>query len=516
MNEKQLQEKINGTIWSACDTLRSSIPGSNYKDYALVMLFLKYLSDAYKEEREIAEKKYSGDKERIERALARGKFILQKECTFDYLYENRNENNIGEIINKALEKITALNGVKLFNLFAGVDFNSEAIFGKPKEKNVILKTLLADFNNPDIDLRPSKIGKLDIIGNAYEYLIARFAGDSGKKGGEFYTPSEVSMLLAKLVQPKENDRIYDPACGSGSLLLKAAKEVNSEKFSVYGQEKNSSTYNLCRMNMFLHGVNDAHIEWGDTLANPLHLENDDLMKFNVIVSNPPFSLDKWANGFETSNTTIVEDGKKKNTFKMEATLDPYNRFEYGVPPKSMGDYAFIQHMLKSLADDGRMAVVLPHGTLFRGASEGIIRQRILEDNLIDAVIGLPENLFYGVSIPATIVIFKKNRNRDGVLFIEASREYEKGKNQNTLTKENIEKILKTYMNYEKIEKYSHIATIDEIKENEYNLNIKRYVDTFEEEEEIDIEETKKNIVEIEKELQVLEKELQESLQELGL
>lgn len=517
MNEKQLQDKINATIWSACDTLRSSIPGGNYKDYALVMLFVKYLSDTYKEEKEKAKELYDGNETMIDRYLSRSKFILKEECTFDYLYSKRNEDNIGEIINKALETITTLNGVKLLNLFAGVDFNSEVVFGKKKEKNAILKTLLQDFNNPDIDLRPSKIGNLDVIGNAYEYLIARFAGDSGKKGGEFYTPAEVSQLLAKLVAPKENDRIYDPACGSGSLLLKASKEVKDKKVSVYGQESNSSTYNLCRMNMFLHGVNDAHIEWGDTLANPLHLEHDDLMKFDVIVSNPPFSLDKWAKGFEPQNSSIIDgEGKKKDTFKMEATLDPYNRFGYGVPPKSIGDYAFIQHMLKSLADGGRMAVVLPHGTLFRGASEGIIRQRILEENLIDAVIGLPENLFYGVSIPATIVVFKKNRDRKDVVFIEASREYEKGKNQNKLTEENIQKILDTYLNYKEIEKYSHIATIQEIKENEYNLNIKRYVDTFEEEEEIDIEETKKNIAEIEKELQVLEKELQESLKELGL
>jgi type I restriction enzyme M protein len=516
MNEKQLQDKINGTIWSACDTLRSSIPGANYKDYALVMLFVKYLSDTYKEEKEIAAKRYDNDPVMIERYLSRGKFKLTDDCTFDYLYENRNDNEIGAIINKALEKISTLNGVKLLNLFAGVDFNSEIVFGKMKEKNAILRTLLQDFHNDDIDLRPSKIGNLDVIGNAYEYLIARFAGDSGKKGGEFYTPAEVSTLLAKLVAPKENDRVYDPACGSGSLLLKAAKEVPDKKVSVYGQESNSSTYNLCRMNMFLHGVNDAHIEWGDTLANPLHLEHDDLMKFDVIVSNPPFSLDKWAKGFESHDTTITEDGKRKDTFKMEASLDPYNRFEYGVPPKSIGDYAFIQHMLKSLAEDGRMAVVLPHGALFRGASEGIIRQRILENNLIDAVIGLPENLFYGVSIPATIVVFKKNREHKDVLFIEASREYEKGKNQNRLTDNNIQKILETYLEYKEIEKYSHVATIDEIKENEYNLNIKRYVDTFEEEEEIDIEETKKNIAEIEKELQVLEKELQESLKELGL
>ena len=516
MNEKQLQDKINGTIWSACDTLRTSIPGGNYKDYALVMLFVKYLSDTYKEEKEKANKMYKGNKLMIERYLSRSKFVLKEECTFDYLYKNRNEDNIGEIINKALEMITTLNGVKLFNLFAGVDFNSEVVFGKKKEKNAILRTLLSDFNNKDIDLRPSKIGNLDVIGNCYEYLIARFAGDSGKKGGEFYTPSEVSTLLAKLVETRENDRIYDPACGSGSLLLKAAKEVKDKKVSVYGQESNSSTYNLCRMNMFLHGVNDAHIEWGDTLSNPLHLENDDLMKFDVIVSNPAFSLDKWAKGFEIGNSETINDGKKKNIFKMEASMDPYNRFVYGVNAKSIGDYAFVQHMIKSLADDGRMAVVLPHGALFRGASEGKIRKGILEDNLIDAVIGLPENLFYGVSIPATIVVFKKNRERKDILFIEASREYEKGKNQNRLSDENIQKILDTYKNYKEIEKYSHIATMDEIRENEYNLNIKRYVDTFEEEEEIDIEATKKNIEKINNELQVLEKELQKSLKELGL
>lgn len=516
ISEKQLQDKINGTIWSACDTLRSSIPGGNYKDYALTMLFVKYLGDTYKSEKAKANEKYNGNTQMIERYLERLNFKLNEECTFDYLYEHRNDDNIGELINKALETISRLNGTKLLNLFAGVDFNSEPTFGKKKEKNAILRTLLSDFNNPDLDLSPEKIGKLDIIGNAYEYLIARFAGDSGKKGGEFYTPAEVSILLAKLTEPKVNDRIYDPACGSGSLLLRAANRVEEKKVSVYGQESNSSTYNLCRMNMFLHGVDDAHIAWGDTLANPLHLENDDLMKFDVIVSNPPFSLDKWAKGFESENTTIVKNGKKVDTFKMEASMDRFGRFGYGIPPKSIGDYAFIQHMLNSLADEGRMAVVLPHGALFRGASEGLIRKGILEDNLIDAVIGLPENLFYGVSIPATIVVFKKNRNRKDVLFIEASREYEKGKNQNTLTKDNIDKIFNTYKEYKEIEKYSHIATIDEIRENEYNLNIKRYVDTYEAEPEVDIKETKANIERINKELVILEEQLQNTLKELGL
>lgn len=220
MNEKQLQDKINGTIWSACDTLRSSIPGGNYKDYALTMLFVKYLSDTYNSEKEKAEQKYNGNKQMVERTLERINFKLNEECTFDYLYNNRDTENIGELINKALETISRLNGTKLLNLFAGVDFNSETTFGKKKEKNAILRTLLNDFNNPDIDLRPEKIGNLDVIGNAYEYLIARFAGDSGKKGGEFYTPAEVSQLLAKLVEPKENDRVYDPACRIRFIIVK--------------------------------------------------------------------------------------------------------------------------------------------------------------------------------------------------------------------------------------------------------------------------------------------------------
>ena len=263
--------------------------------------------------------------------------------------------------------------------------------------------------------------------------------------------------------------------------------------------------------MFFNGVNDADIEWGDTLSNPLHIENNKLMKFDVIVSNPPFLLDKWAKGFEFEN----ENEKKKSTFKMEASMDLYNRFEYGIPPKSMGQYAFVQHMLKCLDDDGRMAVVLPHGTLFRGASERIIRKKILEENLIDAVIELPENLFYEFSIPVAIVVFKKNRKRKDILFIEASREYEKGKKQNILTQENINKILDTYQNYKKIERYSYIATMNEIKENDYNLNIKIYVDTLEKKE-INIDEIKKNIEKINNKLQVLENELQESLQELGV
>lgn len=278
-------------------------------------------------------------------------------------------------------------------------------FGETKERNAILRNLLDDFIK--LDLRPSELENDDIIGDAYQFMISKFASDAGKKGGEFFTPSMVSELVAKLVEPKENDRIYDPTCGSGGLLLKAYNEVDSKKVAIYGQEKNSQTWALCKMNMFLHGIDDAHIYLGDTLAEPKTLENDELMRFQVVVANPPFSLDKWDSGFLSA--VANENDKKKE--KMKAELDPHKRFEWGVPPSSKGDYAFVLHMLKSLDEQGRMAVVLPHGVLFRGASEGKIRKEIIENNLLDAVIGLPANLFYGTGIPACILVFKKGGGR---------------------------------------------------------------------------------------------------------
>lgn len=510
------RQTIFETLWKACDTFRGVVPSNQYKDYILVMLFIKYLSDTYKEHLEDYTDKYKGDTIRIERALSRERFVLEEKCTFDYLYENRNEFNIGDIINIALERIEEDNKIKLRGVFQNIDFNSEAMLGKPKDRNPMLKLLLEDFNNEVLDLRPSKIGNQDIIGDAYEYLISRFASDSGKKGGEFYTPSEVSELLAKLVKPQENDRIYDPTCGSGSLLIKAAKETNLSKVQIYGQERNNSTIALCKMNMFLHNVDDAKIEWGDTIANPLHLKSGKLMKFQVVVANPPFSLDKWSKGFNNGAISSSAATGKKDTFKMESSLDPYRRFEWGVPPKSKGDYAFVLHMLNSLSGDGRMAVVLPHGVLFRGAAEGKIRQKILENKLLDAVIGLPENLFFGTGIPAVVLVFKQNRPTSDVLFIDASKEFSKDKNQNRLLPENIQKIISHYELYRFTDKYSYVAPLAEIKENDYNLNIPRYVDTFEEEEPVDMDTVKKNIKTIKSELEEVEKQMQKYLDELGI
>lgn len=509
MISKTTQEQINATLWRAADTFRGKIDSSLYKDYILVMLFIKYLSDVYKEHYEEYAEKYNGNEERIKRALSRERFILDEKSTFDYLYEERNSNNIGEIINKALEHIEETNKSKLRGVFRNIDFNSEVILGREADRNAILKTLLNDFKN--LDLRPSMLEGNDVIGDAYEYMIAQFASDAGKKGGEFFTPSMVSELLSRLVKPQENDRIYDPTCGSGSLLIRASKKVPSGKVQIYGQERNGQTQALCKMNMFLHGIDDAKIENGDTLSNPLHLEDGKLMKFQVVVANPPFSLDKWAMGFAGAE---VEDKK----FKMESALDPYRRFEWGVPPSSKGDFAFIQHMLYSLAEEGRMGVVLPHGVLFRGASEGKIRKQIIDLNLLDAVIGLPENLFFGTGIPAVILIFKKNRTRNDILFVDASGEghYEKGKNQNKLREEDLQEIERVYNSYETVDKYSYVASLEEIKENDYNLNIPRYVDTFEEEEMVDMDVVAQNILNIKAELEEVGKQMAKYLKELGL
>lgn len=518
MTTKQNIEKV---LWNACDSFRGKIDSSRYKDYILSMLFVKYLTDVFDETKQKYIEQYDGDERRVERAMSRERFVIKETSSFTYLYSKRNDSEIGQKINVALADIEGSNSAKLHNVFRAIDFNSTVDFGEVKEKNAVLKNLLEDFN--ELDLRPSQLDSADIIGDAYEYMIANFASDAGKKGGEFYTPSKVSELVARLVAPKENDRVYDPTCGSGGLLLKAFREIPSRKTHLYGQEKNMQTWALCRMNMFLHNVDDATIWQGDTLANPQNVKDDKLMKFQCIVANPPFSLDKWESGFLSEAETDAK-GKKA---KMTADLDIYHRFDWGVPPSSKGDYAFVMHMLHSLDDTtGRLGVVLPHGVLFRGASEGRIRRTIIEQfNFLDAVIGLPANLFYGAGIPACILVFRKDRGAyDKVLFVDASGDghYEKGKNQNILRDEDVAKIVETYkayktdINYKDEDKFSHVATIKEIAENDFNLNIPRYVDTFEEEEIIDIEQVQKNIADIEAELATVQAQMAEYMKELGL
>ncbi len=505
MSNKLSQETINQKVWKACDTFRGTIDAGQYKDYILTMLFIKYITDVNKEKKADYLKTYNGDLERVERALKHERFKVPEECSFDFLYESRNVDNLGELINIALENLEDANRSKLEKVFRNIDYNSEANLGQTKDRNRRLKNLLTDFS--ELDLRPSNLLGNDVIGDAYEYLIANFASDAGKKAGEFYTPAGVSTLLARLVEPKEGDRVCDPTCGSGSLLLKVADEIGSKNVSLNGQEINGSTWALARMNMFLHEMDNARIEWGDTINTPKLTENDALMKFDIVVANPPFSLDKWG----------AED----------ASADRYGRFHRGVPPKSKGDYAFITHMIETLNEHGKAGVVLPHGVLFRGSSEGKIRQQLIKENVLKAVVGLPANLFFGTGIPATILIFDKSRPRpqEGkklseketeVLFIDASNEFDNGKNQNKLTEEHLEKIYKTFQNWETIDKYSYVATMDEIKENDYNLNIPRYVDTFEEEAPVDIKATQIEIKSLKKQIEEVEQKMDQYLKELGI
>lgn len=475
------------------------------------MLFVKYLSDIRKSKQAEYEKKYKADTVKVQRALARERFVISEieindengkvletfPASFDSLFERRDRTNIGELINILLEHLEDANKAKLHNVFRNIDFNSEANLGQTRQRNVRLKNMLDDL--AVLDLRIESIGHMDVIGDVYEYLIAQFAATAGKKAGEFYTPSEVSETLARLVAPQPGDRICDPACGSGSLLIRASSQVDSNDFSLYGQEMNGSTWALCKMNMFLHNVDSARIEWEDTIRHPMLVEDDALMKFDVVVANPPFSLDKWGQEI--------------------ATGDRYSRFYRGVPPKSKGDWAFLSHMLATAVEGkGRVGVMVPHGVLFRGGQEGKIREAVIRENLLDAVIGLPANLFFGTGIPAALMIFDKSRKikgKDKVLFIDASREFEQATNQNKLRAQDIDKIVATFRKRQVIEKYSFLAAFEEIEENEFNLNIPRYVDTFEPEPEIDIIAVQQEIVDIETQLVETRKKMDHYLKELG-
>ena len=501
------QDEINKAVWSACDTFRGTVDPSIYKDFILTMLFLKYISDVYQDDYDNLVKQHGDNPELIHAMMAKQRFVLPEGASFWDCYEKRHEAGNGQRIDQALHAIEEANGTKLKNVFQDISFNTDKL-GQEKQKNDILRHILEDFGKDILNLRPSRVGSLDIIGNAYEYLIKHFAASSGKSAGEFYTPPEVSDLLATILEPQEGDEICDPACGSGSLLMKCGRMVRnsfngSKKYALFGQEAIGSTWALAKMNMFLHGEDNHRIEWGDTIRHPMLLDKEGkgLLHFDIVTANPPFSLDKWGH-----------EG---------AASDEFGRFRRGVPPKTKGDYAFISHMIETLKPashgkmGGRMGVVVPHGVLFRASSEGKIRQQLIEENLLDTVIGLPEKLFFGTGIPAAILLFKKQKNDNKVLFIDASREFKSGKNQNQLTPENIQKIINTYKARETTDKYSYLASFDEIKENDFNLNIPRYVDTFEEEAEIDLVAVRKERLQLQGELKTLEVEMEGFLKELG-
>ncbi|MES2174805.1 type I restriction-modification system subunit M [Sphingobium herbicidovorans] len=515
------QDDILAAVWRACDTFRGAIDASGYKDYILTALFLKYISDVRRKHVEEFRREYGGDELRIQRRLDRERFKLptvelkntktnEVEESFlgDFysLYERRTRDNIGELINIVLDAMEKANEGKLGGLFRAIDFNSETNLGQTKDRNRRLKTLLEDFAKPGLDLSDTSE---DILGDAYIFLIERFASDAGKKAGEFFTPRKVSEVVAKLANPKSGERICDPACGSGSLLLRAGEEVGDGNFQLFGQESNGQTRSLARLNMLLHKQDGARIDWCDTLNSPTLIESDHLMRFDVVVANPPFSLDKWWGNNDSEGKPLP---------------DSYKRFTPHMPPKSRGDYAFILHMLAITRPDvGRMAVVAPHGVLFRSGTEGKIREKLIRDNSLDAVIGLPGQLFPTTGIPVCIMVFDRSREANGlraherdILFIDASRDFDPGKKQNRLRDEDVSKIINTYRSRNERERYSHKATFEEIEENGFNLNIPRYVDTFEPEPEVDLQAVQNEIRDLESQLAQTRKKMNFYLKELGI
>lgn len=494
------QDTINAAVWGACDTFRGTVDPSIYKDYVLTMLFLKYISDVWQDHYEQYKAEHGDHPELIAELLKNERFVLPPQANFYALHQARHEPGNGERIDKALHAIEEDNLAKLRDVFQDISFNSTKL-GDEAQKNDILRHLLEDFAKPELNLHPSRIGTLDVIGNAYEFLIKNFASTSGKKAGEFYTPPEVSQLMARLVDPQEGDDICDPTCGSGSLLMKCGQLIRgrtgSKRYALYGQEAIGSTWALAKMNMFLHAEDNHRIEWGDTLRNPKLLDGDGLLRhFDIVVANPPFSLEKWGHD--------------------AAATDQYKRFRRGMPPRTKADYAFILHMIETMKPGtGRMAVVVPHGVLFRGAAEGRIRQKLIEENLLDTVIGLPEKLFYGTGIPAAVLVFRKKKQDDKVLFIDASRDYQDGKNQNFLRERDLDRIIATAAARQSVDKYAYLASPAEIAANDYNLNIPRYVDTFEEEQAIDLMYVRAERLELKAELHRLEEQMAVYLKDLG-
>ncbi|GAA3965259.1 type I restriction-modification system subunit M [Gordonia caeni] len=430
---------LYSSLWASCDQLRGGMDASQYKDYILTLLFVKYVSDKAKTD-------------------ANSLIEVPEGGSFDDMLAAKGDKEIGDRFNKIIARLAEANDLR--NVIDQADFNDEEKLGKGKEMQDRLSKLITIFN--DLDFRGSRAEGDDLLGDAYEYLMRHFATESGKSKGQFYTPAEVSRILAKVVgigpNTRQDQTVYDPACGSGSLLLKAAAEA-PRGMTIYGQEKDNATWALSRMNMILHGNEIAEIEKGDTITSPQFTKGDRLRTFDYIVMNPPFSVKSWNNGLEHD----------------------YGRFEYGRPPEKNGDYAFLLHALTSLKSTGKAAIILPHGVLFRGNAEATIRTRLLKQGFIKGVIGLPANLFYGTGIPACVVILDKEnaQARTGVFMIDASKGFMKDGNKNRLRSQDIHKIVDTFNKQIEIDRYSRMVPISEIADpkNDYNLNIPRYIDS---------------------------------------
>ncbi|MFO0755691.1 MAG: type I restriction-modification system subunit M [Byssovorax sp.] len=480
-------------LWSAADILRGSIDSSDYKNYIFGLLFLKRLSDRFDEECEALVAEGDDPEDRDNHP-----FFVPKRARWPEI--QKTATNVGEALNKACSALEGANG-SLEGVLAGIDFNDERKLGDTKNRDVVLGKLVQHFAR--VSLRNGNLSEPDMLGRAYEYLIEKFADDAGKKGGEFYTPKKVVELIVELLAPGEGMRVCDPTCGSGGMLIEAAHYLSRHKknprnLSLFGQEKNLGTWAICKMNMLLHGLPDARIEKGDTIRDPKLRDGGELMLFDRVIANPPFSLDEWG--------------------REVAENDGYGRFRFGVPPKTKGDLAFVQHMVATTSKTGMVGVVMPHGVLFRGAAEGEIRKGMLADDMVEAVIGLPTNLFYGTGIPAAILILNKNKKADRrrkVLFIEASREFREGSAQNYLREEDVKKIGATFRAYKDVEKYARVVGLEEIEKNDWNLNISRYVETADAAEKVDVAHALAKLRELEGKRGEAEIRMNAYLKELG-
>ena len=465
---KITQDELNKLLWNAADSTRGTVDGGMFKDYILAFLFYKYMSDIKQAEAKKLQERYGNDKERIELRLKNARFVLPEGASFYDIYEQQNADNIGELINKALRKIEDANESHLKGIFT-VDFNSEAILGQTNQRNKMIRDLITDFNKVDLSDVEG-----DLLGNAYMYLIERFGSDAGKKAGEFYTPKVLSSLLAKLAQPKPGDRICDPACGSGGLLLLAGEEVSSQgskNYALYGQEKTGATYNLARMNMFLHNINydKFNIALGNTLMDP---QFGDDKPFDAIVSNPPYSV----NWIGSDDPTLINDDR----FAPAGVL----------APKSKADFAFVLHALSYLSSKGRAAIVCFPGIFYRGGAEQKIRKYLVDNNFVETVIALAPNLFYGTTIAVNILVLSKHKMDTKTQFIDATGNdfFRKETNNNVLDEKHIKKILEIFDSKEDIEAITKSIDNKLIAENDYNLSVSSYVEAKEARQETNIKE----------------------------
>lgn len=515
LGENEMSSELNQKLFSAADNLRSKMDASEYKNYLLGLIFYKYLSDKLLVEvveqsgEELEDYPTATEQVGLYKELLNDddtrddlittlndtlNYVISPEFLFNVLAEEAKTNTFQlNDLRKAFANLSN-NYDQFIGLFDDVDLSSRKLGNDEQQQNITISEVLKHLDEVDVLGHDG-----DVIGDAYEFLIGQFASEAGKKAGEFYTPAEVSVMMARIAAIGQEDKnlfsIYDPTMGSGSLMLNIRHYINQpDNVKYHGQELNTTTFNLAKMNLILHGVEkeDMNLRNGDTLNKDW--PSDEPYTFDSVVMNPPYSA-KWS---------------ADNTFLDDSRFNRYGR----LAPKSKADFAFLLHGFYHLKETGTMAIVLPHGVLFRGAAEGTIRKKLLEDGSIDAVIGMPANLFFGTSIPTTVIILKKNRTTRDCLFIDASSEFVKGKNQNKLSSENIDKIVKTYKEREIIEKYSYVATFDEIKENDYNLNIPRYVDTFEEEEPVDMALIGKEIKEIRAKKTALNQELYQMIQSL--